>query len=138
MISAVRSLDWVNFSHRELLDLNADVIMGSDLVYDMEILPGLASLLRTLLEINKSRKTQAYIACTQRKHKSIETFLSCMKNEGLVYEIILRRTFSPSDCIMITHEPLHAVSLFKITLPSLSDIWWYNLLSILWFLYVKF
>ena len=90
--------------------------MGSDLVYDMDILPGLASLIRNLLDINKSRQACAYIACTQRKPKSIETFLSSIKNEGLNYDIIIRRTFSPSDCIMISHEPLHAVTLFRISL----------------------
>ena len=92
--------------------------MGSDLVYDMGILPGLASLLYDLLEINQCRKTHAYISCTQRKQQSTETFLSCIKNVGLHYEIVFRRTFSPSDCIMISHEPLHAVTLFKITLPN--------------------
>ena len=94
-----------------------DIVVGSDLVYDMGILPGLASLIHNLLANNKSRNTNAYIACTQRKQKSIETFLSAIKNEGLNYDVVLRRTFSPSDCIMISHEPLHAVTLFRITLP---------------------
>ena len=106
------------YKRQELLDLYADVIVGSDLVYDMDILPGLASLIRNLLDINKSRKTSAYIACTQRKQTSIDTFLSTIKNEGLSYEIVLRRTFSPSDCIMISHEPLHVITLFRITLTS--------------------
>ena len=92
--------------------------MGSDLVYDLEILPGLASLLRNLLEINRCRKTVAYIACTHRKPKSMETFLNCIKNEKMQYEAVFRRTFSPSDCIMIAHEGLSTVSLFKISIST--------------------
>lgn len=118
ILLGVRHLDWTNFTRDEVLDLNADVIVGSDLVYDMDILPGLASLIRNLLDINQSRKTSAYIACTQRKPESIETFLSCIKNEDLNYDVVLRRTFAPTDCIMISHEPLHAVTLFKITSKS--------------------
>ena len=118
IITGVQYLDWTNFKKEELLDFKPDVIMGSDLVYDMGILPGLASLLQNLLEINRCRKTHAYISCTQRKHQSMETFLSCIKNEGLHCEVVFRRTFSPSDCIMISHEPLHAVTLFKISLKT--------------------
>jgi hypothetical protein len=117
-ITGVQYLDWTDFKKETLLDFKPDVIMGSDLVYDRNILPGLASLLQNLLEINRCRKTHAYISCTQRNHQSMETFLSCIKNEGLHYEVVFRRTFSPSDCIMISHEPLHAVTLFKITLES--------------------
>ena len=114
--SGIKYLNWVDFTPESLQDLKADVIMGSDLVYDLEILPGLASLIRNLLEINRDRKTVAYISCTHRKPKSMETFLSCIKNEKMQYVAVFRRTFSPSDCIMIAHEGLSTVSLFKISL----------------------
>ena len=117
-ISAIRHLDWTDFKRDEIQDLHADVIMGSDIVYFMDILPGLAKLLRNLLEINMHRGTKAYISCTQRREQSIDTFLKCIKNEGLHYEVLLRRVFSPSDCVMITHEPLHSITIYKISLES--------------------
>ena len=100
----------------DLKGFDIDVIVGSDLVYDMKILPALASVIRNLLDNNKLRNTSAYIACTQRKQTSIDTFLQKIKDEGLQYNVILRRSFSPRDCIMVNHEALHNITIYKIGL----------------------
>ena len=110
----VRYLDWVDFRADDLNDQPIDVIVGSDLVYDLSVLPGLAFVIKSLLAANRSRKAEAYIACTMRKQESVATFLELVKGQGLSYEVVFKRVFSPTDCNMVTHEPLQPVTLFKI------------------------
>ena len=118
----VRHLDWTNFNEDNPLGDNEepprpiDVIVGSDLVYNVDVLPGLAKLIKALLVANQSRGTNSYIACTNRKQESISLFLQLIKDQGLVYEVVFKRAFSPADCNMVWHEPLQPVTLYKISL----------------------
>ena len=110
----VQKLDWINFFEEDLP--SADVIVGSDLVFSVDLLPGLVNLIKKLLLKNQKRNCKAFIACTHRNGPSIEKFLQLLKAADLKYEVFLRRKFSPSDGILTNHEPLKPVSLYLINL----------------------
>lgn len=112
----VRRLDWMNFRANHEKDKLLDVIVGSDLVYDLSVLPGLVHVIKELLIHNKEKETKAFIACTQRKEESIRKFLQLIEQHDLKHDVVFKRCFSPSECNMISHEPLHPVTLYCIAL----------------------
>ena len=57
-------LDWTDFEERDLPEVN--VVVGSDLVYSPDLIPGLARVISSLLNKSRDPAAAAYIACTQR------------------------------------------------------------------------
>lgn len=74
----------------------------------------LCRLISCLLRANQDVGCVAYIACTQRNHGSLGLFLKTLIEQQLRYEVVMKRTFSPEECIMVHHEPLLPVFLYKI------------------------
>ena len=110
---SVRKLDWTDFSMSDL-PKDVDVVLGSDLVYSVDLLPHLAEVIKALLETTTA--SVCFVACTQRSagfHDSV--FLSEVERAGLRHEVAFKRTFTPQDCIMVNHEPLRPVVLYRIT-----------------------
>lgn len=73
----VQALDWMEFS-RNGNDLEADLIVASDIVYDEELIPFLVGTLVKLLQPkrNVNKLPSAIIACTERNEETLERFLS--------------------------------------------------------------
>ncbi|XP_059352704.1 protein-lysine N-methyltransferase EEF2KMT-like isoform X3 [Daphnia carinata] len=73
----VQSLDWMEFSKNEN-DLEADLVLASDVVYDEELIPFLVGTLVKLLQPkrNLNMLPSAIIACTERNEETLERFLS--------------------------------------------------------------
>lgn len=108
---SILPLDWTDFKVSDLPQV--DIIVGSDLVYSLELIPGLCSLLKSLLT-HKDAKV-AYIACTHRNGNSIDAFLKELKSIGLKCELHYKRVFGINEGVIVHHEPLKPISLFKIT-----------------------
>ena len=105
-------LDWTDFDQTQLPE--ADVIMGSDLVYSKELVPGLCSVIKTFLQ--KKKSCAAFIACTHRNGETLQYFQQVLGECGMSFSSFMKRTFAPSECFMVTHEPLRPISLYKIAL----------------------
>lgn len=107
----VTKLDWLDCTDQQINNLDFNLIFGSDLTYVLSMLHPLAILLRRLL----CKAPKAYIACTHRSVNSIEAFLGHLKDENLKVRLALKSTFSPQDNCVLSHEPLHKISIFEIT-----------------------
>ncbi len=103
-------LDWTSFQESDLPE--ASVILGSDLVYALDLLPGLCRVLRKLLQ--RTSGSKAFIACTHRCGDSIDAFKKQLQDEGLRFQVLLKRTFGPEEGILTHHEPFRPISVFKI------------------------
>ncbi|KAK7112514.1 hypothetical protein V1264_011962 [Littorina saxatilis] len=79
-------LDWEQTSTTPGSSLQADVILGADVVYDPSIIPSLVRLLRKLLEPGK--KSKAFIASTVRNEDTRDAFLIALSSEGLSYSVV--------------------------------------------------
>lgn len=112
----IRHLDWTEYREEDLPASELDLIVGSDLVYAEQLLPHLVRLLWDLLRRNPG--SEAYIACTQRNGSSLQKFVDLVSasESGLRLEVVLKRAFSPAECIMVNHESLKPVVLYKIEL----------------------
>lgn len=111
----IQHLDWLDCSNDVIDSLDYDIIFGADLTYTLCLLQPLAQLLKRLLMAKKSKCcNSAFIACTHRKVGSIEAFLQHVQDEGLEYSVAWRTTFGPQDGCVVSHEPLHTVTIFKI------------------------
>lgn len=113
----IQHLDWLDCSDELIESLDYDIIFGADLTYTLCLLQPLANLIKRLLKA-KSECNSAFIACTHRKVGSIETFLQHVQDEGMDYSVAWRTTFGPQDACVVSHEPLHTVTIFKIRLTK--------------------
>ncbi|THH01115.1 hypothetical protein EW145_g6969, partial [Phellinidium pouzarii] len=84
-----------------LHEIDADLIIGADLIYDLEVIPALIAVLKLALQIptpNLSHhKKKAIIAATIRNEKTLATFISQARDAGLdvdEQEIIQSTVFS--------------------------------------------
>ncbi|GFN81926.1 protein-lysine N-methyltransferase eef2kmt [Plakobranchus ocellatus] len=83
-------LDWECVAQKQLENLNADIILAADVVYDLSIIPALVFVLKTLLRHNclGNKKTRAFIASTIRNEDTRDAFLIAMASEGLSYSMV--------------------------------------------------
>ena len=77
----MKNLDWIDFDEETLPD-DVDVILGTDLIYSMQLLPHLAKLIGALLKKSKAQNPTALIACTQRSREFITYFLEQLALQG--------------------------------------------------------
>jgi hypothetical protein len=109
---SIQQLDWTEFDAGSLPVCT--VIVGSDLVYALSLIDPLISVLKSLLERDFTRN--AFIACTHRNGEALQAFADgVQKEESLQIRRFLKRTFTPSDGVLMSREPLHPVTLFHIT-----------------------
>ena len=62
-------LDWTAYEESDLPEV--DVVVGSDLVYSPDLIPGLARVISALLGKSSDPAAAAYIACTQRTRSRV-------------------------------------------------------------------
>ncbi len=109
--ATVARLDWTECDAGDLP--TADIVVASDVVYAADLVPHLVRVIEGLLRRGASA---AYIACTHRNGSSLEIFLRRVVDEGMRYESVMARTFGPGDGLLVTHESLKKVVLYRIEL----------------------
>lgn len=74
-------LDWTNYDKSTLNNYNFDLILGSDIVYDINFIEPLGNLINDLFDINSNLVCYFYI--TKRRESTFEYFKETMMNKGL-------------------------------------------------------
>ena len=72
-------LDWETFSEAE--EVEADLVLGADIVFDPEVLPSLVRTVRTLLA--RRGDSRALVACCVRNQQTFSLFLSLLSEHDL-------------------------------------------------------
>ena len=79
--ASVTLLDWETFSEADQVE--ADLVLGADIVFDPEVLPGLVRTLRSLL--TRREDCQALLACCVRNQQTFSVFLSLLTEYNLSF-----------------------------------------------------
>ncbi|NXK47036.1 EF2KT methyltransferase, partial [Chauna torquata] len=85
----VSELDWGSVTGKQLLDLQPDVIIAADVVYDPEITLALTGVLQKLSTFRADRKPpEVYIAFTIRNPDTYHLFQASLDKVGIGWQII--------------------------------------------------
>ncbi|KFQ58967.1 Protein FAM86A, partial [Pelecanus crispus] len=85
----VAELDWGSVTEKQLLDLQPDVIIAADVVYDPEIILDLIGMLQTLSTSRADRKPpRVYIAFTIRNPDTYHLFQAELDKVGIRWQIV--------------------------------------------------
>ncbi|KAM6319967.1 protein-lysine N-methyltransferase EEF2KMT [Podargus strigoides] len=85
----VAELDWGSVTDKQLLDLQPDVIVAADVVYDPEITSALIGMLQKLSTFRADRKPpKVYIAFTIRNPDTYHLFQAELDRVGIGWQII--------------------------------------------------
>ena len=79
--ATVTTLDWETFTEAD--EVEADLVLGADIVFDPEILPSLVRTVRTLLGGREG--CQAVLACCVRNQQTFSLFLSLLTEHNLSF-----------------------------------------------------
>lgn len=116
----VQHLDWTEFNAEDFRKF--DVILGSDIVYERSLIPGLCSVIRNFLTRSESSSPGvAYIACTERSHTTLKCFEEELDKAQLSHKVIHKLSYSPTETILssdVQHQPTR---LYRIELAPSSD-----------------
>ncbi|XP_010563526.1 PREDICTED: putative protein N-methyltransferase FAM86A [Haliaeetus leucocephalus] len=84
----VAELDWGSVTEKQLLDLQPDVIIAADVVYDPEIISVLIGMLQKLSTSRADRKPpEVYIAFTIRNPDTYRLFQAELEKAGIRWQI---------------------------------------------------
>ncbi|NXG80303.1 EF2KT methyltransferase, partial [Baryphthengus martii] len=85
----VAELDWGSVTQKQLLDLQPDVIVAADVVYDPEIILALINMLQKLSTSRADREPpEVYIASTIRNPDTHHLFQAELDKAGIGWQII--------------------------------------------------
>ncbi|XP_037240612.1 protein-lysine N-methyltransferase EEF2KMT isoform X1 [Falco biarmicus] len=85
----VAELDWGSVTEKQLLDLQPDVIIAADVVYDPEIILALIGMLQKLSTLRADRKPpEVYVAFTIRNPDTYHLFQAELAKVGIGWQII--------------------------------------------------
>ncbi|XP_075623401.1 protein-lysine N-methyltransferase EEF2KMT isoform X1 [Balearica regulorum gibbericeps] len=85
----VAELDWGSVTEKQLLDLQPDVIVAADVVYDPEITSALIGMLQKLSAFRAARKPpEVYVAFTIRNPDTYRLFQAGLDKVGIGWQII--------------------------------------------------
>ncbi|KAM6351686.1 protein-lysine N-methyltransferase EEF2KMT isoform 5-T5 [Alca torda] len=85
----VAELDWGSVTEKQLLDLQPDVVIAADVVYDPEIILALIGMLQKLSVCRAARKApDVYIAFTIRNPDTYHLFQAELDKVGIRWQII--------------------------------------------------
>ncbi|KFQ93278.1 Protein FAM86A, partial [Nipponia nippon] len=85
----VAELDWGSVTEKQLSDLQPDVVIAADVVYDPEIILALIGMLQKLSACRADRKPpEAYIAFTVRNPGTYHLFRAELDKAGIGWQII--------------------------------------------------
>ncbi|XP_031451227.1 protein-lysine N-methyltransferase EEF2KMT isoform X2 [Phasianus colchicus] len=84
----VAELDWGSVTEKQLLALQADVIIAADVVYDPEVTLSLIGMLQKFSTLRADRKPEIYIALTVRNADTYHMFQAELDKAGIRWQII--------------------------------------------------
>lgn len=84
----VAELDWGSVTEKQLLALQADVIIAADVIYDPEVTLSLTGMLQKFSTLRADRKPEIYIALTVRNPDTYHTFQAELDKAGIRWQII--------------------------------------------------
>ncbi|NXX50466.1 EF2KT methyltransferase, partial [Tricholaema leucomelas] len=85
----VAELDWGSVTQRQLLDLQPDVIIAADVIYDPEIIGALIGMLEKLSTCRADGKSpEAYIASTIRNPDTYHLFQAQLDKAGIRWQLL--------------------------------------------------
>lgn len=100
-VASVRLLDWETFSQSD--DVEADLILGADIVFDPSLL---TSLVRTLRSLLTRRRSEALLACCVRNEDTFALFESLVMEQGLSFvKESMRETECDSPVYLVKISP---------------------------------
>ncbi|XP_053328098.1 protein-lysine N-methyltransferase EEF2KMT isoform X2 [Spea bombifrons] len=86
---SVIELDWQSVTKEQLLHLQADVVIASDVVYDPEITVSLAKLLKEMFNCTVGKRTiDVFIASTVRNPETYKLFKKTLGELGMNFQVI--------------------------------------------------
>ncbi|KAM8934615.1 protein-lysine N-methyltransferase EEF2KMT [Pelodytes ibericus] len=86
---SVIELDWESVTEKQLLNLQADVVIASDVVYDPEIIILLSKILHKIFSCIKGEKmVEVFIASTIRNPETYNFFQTSLGESGLNWQVI--------------------------------------------------
>ncbi|XP_072044335.1 protein-lysine N-methyltransferase EEF2KMT-like isoform X2 [Amphiura filiformis] len=84
---AMATLDWENVDDGDLQNIQADIILAADVVYDISIVPSLVSVLHRFLSSHCEQKQRsqplAFIASTIRNEETYQGFIETLDKHGI-------------------------------------------------------
>eukprot|EP00761_Pharyngomonas_kirbyi_P007532 gb/GECH01007542.1/.p1 GENE.gb/GECH01007542.1/~~gb/GECH01007542.1/.p1 ORF type:complete len:446 (+),score=116.21 gb/GECH01007542.1/:1-1338(+) len=83
-------LDWEKVSRTRLQRLAPDIILGADLVYDVEIIPPLARVLEVLMQ-EAGKSVEAVFAIARRNEHTFAQFQAACDEKGIEWEQVDHR-----------------------------------------------
>ncbi|NXE08814.1 EF2KT methyltransferase, partial [Lophotis ruficrista] len=84
----VAELDWGSVTESQLLDLQPDVVVAADVVYDPEIILALIGMLQKLSAFRDGKPPEVYIASTVRNPDTYRLFQAQLDKAGIGWQII--------------------------------------------------
>ncbi|NXE24252.1 EF2KT methyltransferase, partial [Ardeotis kori] len=84
----VAELDWGSVTEKQLVDLQPDVIVAADVVYDPEIISALIGMLQKLSAFRDGKPPEVYIASAIRNPDTYRLFQAELDKVGIGWQII--------------------------------------------------
>nr|CAH0111929.1 unnamed protein product [Daphnia galeata] len=82
----IQPLDWMEFYTKNESSLRADLVLASDVVFDVDLIPALVGTLSKLLHPRDSKlPPSAIVACTERNEETLNRFLYELALHNLTY-----------------------------------------------------
>ena len=112
------TLDWCNHGNdfREKYGRmgGIDIVVGSDITYDEQVIPDLVMTIRTIL--SDKPHASAYISAMPRNPATLKTFIEKVKEKGMVAEALAQHTGDLKYKFPFRDEPRRAIKLYKLRL----------------------
>ncbi|KAM9305563.1 protein-lysine N-methyltransferase EEF2KMT [Gastrophryne carolinensis] len=84
----VKNLDWESITEEHLSQLESDVVIASDVVYDPEIVSSFTNVLHTILQKNDEKGPDIFVASTIRNLETHALFQAKLEDAGLKWQIL--------------------------------------------------
>ncbi|XP_056393037.1 protein-lysine N-methyltransferase EEF2KMT [Hyla sarda] len=86
---SVTELDWESVTEQQLLNLDADLVIAADVVYDPEIVTTFTKLLKQLFHYTKAgKKMEILVASTIRSPETYRLFQRTLDDTGLRWQVL--------------------------------------------------
>ncbi|XP_075687424.1 protein-lysine N-methyltransferase EEF2KMT isoform X2 [Rhinoderma darwinii] len=88
-VLSVTELDWESVTEEQLLNLDADIVIASDVVYDPEIVTSFPKVLQKLFHYTKAgNNLEVFVASTIRNPETYKLFQTSLDVTGLRWQVL--------------------------------------------------
>ncbi|GLB43496.1 putative lysine methyltransferase [Lyophyllum shimeji] len=120
-----RLIDWTDSQHFERVvplrsliqhEINADLILGADIIFDPSLIPALTGVLHLALQLGHSASPKtALIAATVRNEQTLDLFLHAAQEQGLQVRELSKEADQTAFMQEIDSDAGESVKIFHIT-----------------------